>query len=330
MTAAPSSTTASESARRVFMILSPHSLPYARGCVRSLFANSAETLDLCFMTDSPDDRRILHEALAATPNPAGHRFVVVDDNDAEQRSRELWGDFPNLQAFRRGHPCWRKITDPLLFTRDREEIVILDPDLYFPNRFTFEPTPFTGVLLMWQHPDCMLPPQTVRGALHAGIPLARHVDIGVGAWRGGTDLGWLDWLIGRLGGSALPRIPHVESLVWSALARRLGGGYLDPGLWHCWRRSQLKRILLKGRVPGVTILRVEAFARMKCFHAGGEAKWWLEDAARAGLFTAGRGLTEPSPVIPFVALTTRRFEAVQMLKRTLAKTGYYVIFGATP
>ncbi len=63
-------------------------------------------------------------------------------------------------------------------------MVLLDPDLYFPNTFRFEPTPEQGILLMWQRPNCLLPHKTVRAAMDAGIPLARHVDIGVAQWRG--------------------------------------------------------------------------------------------------------------------------------------------------
>src|SRR5271170_3825359 len=147
--------------RRLFMILSPRSLPYARKCVESLFVKATEHLEVCFMTDSAADKVELTDEIGSLPNPNGHCWRVVDDSEVEVRSNEKWASFPNLRNFRRGHPCWRKVTDPLLFSRDDEEMVILDPDLYFPNRFAFEPTPATGVLLMWQQPNCMLPAVTV-------------------------------------------------------------------------------------------------------------------------------------------------------------------------
>ena len=161
-------------------------------------------------------------------------------------------------------------------------MVLLDPDLYFPNRFAFEPTPAQGLRLMWQQPNCLLPSTVVRTALTAGIPLARHVDIGVAHWRRSEDLAeleWLDRLLGKLGGTSLPHVPHVEAIIWAAMAMRFGGGYLDPSKWVCWRRTQRKRILRKLGADGQRLLRSEPLSEMKCFHAGGEAKSWLPDMA---------------------------------------------------
>jgi hypothetical protein len=312
--------------RSLFMILSPRSLSYATKCVESLFAKAAEHLEICFMTDSAADKGELTDLIGSLPNSAGHRWRVVDASDAEVRANEQWASLPNLRTFRRGHPCWRKVTDPLLFSGADEEMVILDPDLYFPNRFTFEPTPKAGVRLMWQQPNCMLPPSTVYTALSASIALARHVDIGVAQWRANQDLEWFDWMIGKLGGVELPRVMHVESVVWSALAMRLGGGHLDPERWRCWRRTQLARILLKAGVSGVNVLRGQPFSQMKCFHAGGEAKWWLADAQRAGLMDQSRELLDESRVLPFVELTRLRFDAEQSVKVLLQKLGYYRVF----
>jgi hypothetical protein len=308
------------------MILSPRSLSYATKCVESLFANAVENLEICFMTDSAEDKDALADVIGTLSNPKGHSWQVLDDSEAEVRASEQWASLPNLRTFRRGHPCWRKVTDPLLFSSNSEEMVILDPDLYFPNRFTFEPTPKTGVRLMWQHPNCMLPSSTVRAALSASIALARHVDIGVAQWNGNQDLEWFDWMIGKLGGAALPRIMHVESIVWSALAMHLGGGHLDPEKWHCWRRTQFARVLLKAGVRGVNLLRLEPFSRMKCFHAGGEAKWWLADAQKAGLLDQSGELLKESQVLPFVELTRLRFDSEQSVKGLLRHLGYYRVF----
>jgi hypothetical protein len=316
-----------ERSRNLFMILSPRSLPYAEKCVSSLFANSVERLNIRFLTDSDQDKHTLEDTIGQISNPYKQPWSVFSDEDVEQLSLAQWKPFPDLQSFRRGHPCWRKVTDPLLFTEDGTEMIILDPDLYFPNRFTFEPTPESGVLLMWQQPNCMLPPQTVRIAMDSAIRLARHVDIGVAQWRAGHDLGWFDWLLGTLGGRDIPRVMHVESIVWSALLMRFGGGHLDPRRWHCWRRNQLKRIALKLGASGVAILRAEKFKRMKCFHAGGEAKWWIGDAQRAGFLDPSSNLLEPSPIRRPVELTRRRFEAEQKAKDLLRRMGYYNLFG---
>jgi hypothetical protein len=312
--------------RRLFMILSPRSLAYATKCVESLLANAVEPLEIWFMTDSATDKLELIAAIEALDNPNRHCWRVADESELEAQAEEKWERFPNLRSFRRGHPCWRKVTDPLLVSRDGEEMVILDPDLLFPNRFVFEPTPASGIRLMWQQPNCMLPATTVQAALDASIALARHVDIGVAQWRAGQDMEWFDWLIGKLGGAELPRIMHVESIVWSALAMRLGGGHLDPEKWRCWRRTQLKRILLKLGMSGVRILRNEPFNRVKCFHAGGEAKWWLADAQRVGLMDRPGELLETSEVRPFVEFTRQRFDAEQRAKSLLRSVGYYRLF----
>ncbi len=315
-----------QQSRRLFMILSPRSLPYATKCVESLLSKASEHLEICFMTDSTADKDALIDMIGSLPNPNRHYWRVVDDSEAERRASEEWASLPNLRTFRRGHPCWRKVTDPILFSRNQEEMIVLDPDLYFPNRFVFEPTPASGIRLMWQRPNCMLPSETVQAALDASIALARHVDIGVAQWRAGQDLQWFDWLIAKLGGAELPRIMHVESIVWSALGMRLGGGHLDPGKWRCWRRTQRKRVMLKAGVSGVNILRSEPFQQIKCFHAGGEAKWWLADAQQAGLLDQSGELFEVSPVRPFVQLTRPRFNVEQGAKGLLRRLGYYRVF----
>src|SRR6202043_1626974 len=130
----------------------------------------------------------------------------------------------------------------------------------------------------WELPSCLLAADVVNNAMSAGIALAHHTDIGVAQWKMPVDLAWLDWLLGKLGSPNLPHSMHVESIVWAALAMRMGGGYLDPAKWVCWHRTQYKRVLVKLGVPGVSILKQEPFAEMKCFHAGGEAKWWLPSA----------------------------------------------------
>jgi hypothetical protein len=307
------------------MVLSPRSLGYARDALESLFCNSVEALQLRLITDSEQDKQELINTLDAI-DLRGHQCTVYSENDLAEREETLFAGRDSLRAFRRGHPCWRKITDPLLLCSPGEELVLLDPDLYFPNRFQFEPTPVTGLLLMWQQPNCLFPPEVVKTAIGDGIRLAHHVDIGVAHWRASADLDWLDWLIGRLGGTKLPRIMHVEAIVWAALAMRVGGGYLDPEYWKCWRRSPARRVMTKLGVSGQYILESEPWAGLKCFHAGGEAKWWLHKARETGLLDGQSTLLQLGHVLPFEELTPAQYAREQAFKRMLHAMGYYQIF----
>jgi hypothetical protein len=309
------------------MVLSPRSLSYAKDALESLFGNSAESVHLRLITDSGRDKEELTEAMEAIKAKT-HRWTVYSEQDLAEREEALFARHDHLRAFRRGHPCWRKITDPLLVSDSGEELVLLDPDLYFPNRFQFEPTPENGLLLMWQQPNCLFPPDVVKTAISHDIRLAHHVDIGVAHWRASADLDWLDWLVARLGGTKLPRIMHVEAIVWAALAMRVGGGHLDPEYWKCWRRSPAKRVMTKLGVSGQRILESEAWGGLKCFHAGGEAKWWLHKARESGLLDGGAVLRQPGRVIPFEELTPNKYAREQAFKRMLQAMGYYQIFKA--
>jgi hypothetical protein len=293
--------------------------------LESLFRNSLEAIHLRLITDSKSDKEELSEAAEALDS-GRHQWTVYSENDLAEREDVLFAGYENLHFFRRGHPCWRKITDPLLLGDPEEELVLLDPDLYFPNQFQFEPTPKSGLLLMWQRPNCLFPPEVVKTAINSGIRLAHHVDIGVAHWRASADLAWLDWLIGKLGGSQLPRHMHVEAVVWAALAMRVGGGHLDPGYWKCWRRSPAKRVMTKLGASGLQILKTEPWTGMKCFHAGGEAKWWLHAARETGLLDGGAALSLPGRVLPFVELTPEYYAREQAFKRVLQALGYYQIF----
>lgn len=321
----------SASPRNLYMILSPRSLSYAEMALRSLLQNSDEPLNLHLITDTSEDKQTLLCTMAGLSS-ARHQYQVFSEAELSDAEASIFARLPNLRAFRHGHPCWRKITDPLLLSNPGEELVLLDPDLYFPNRFRFEPTPASGLLLMWQKPNCLLPPEIVRQAITSNIPLARHVDIGVSHWRLSEDRGeldWIDWLIGKLGGATLPNVMHIEAIVWSAIAMRFGGGYLNPERWVCWHRTQGKRLRRKLGVSGSSILASEPWSQMKCFHAGGEAKWWLKHAEHTGVIQNGSIQLEPSNNLPFVELTSRHYEREQSAKRLIAGLGYYRVFGAS-
>jgi hypothetical protein len=317
-----------QAARRVFMVLSPRSLGYARYALESLFRNAAERIHLHLITDSAQDKAVLTEELALRQQTAHHLWTIYSEGDLADADAVQFHGFSNLQRFRKGHPCWRKITDPILLSSPAQEMVLLDPDIYFPNRFLFESTPPEGLLLMWQRPTCLYPPETVRTAMAASIRLAHHVDIGVAHLRAPVDLDWLDWLIGRLN-CFHRREMHIEAIVWAALAMRIGGGYLDPHYWHCWRRSQQARVLGKLGVSGPTLLRSEPFSSIKCFHAGGPAKSWLAEAKLKGVLDTGKTVTNPGRIRPFVEITPKSYEREQRIKELLATLGYYSLFSTT-
>jgi hypothetical protein len=316
--------------RRIFMVLSPRSLSYARLALRSLYRNCDEKFKIHLITDSEEDKQLLStelEQMFDDPIKAEKTWSVNSAADLDDQERDKFGQYRHIRNFRLGHPCWRKITDPILLSEKSDEMIVLDPDIYFPNRFRFEPTPPVGVYLMWQRPSCLLPPEVVEAAMQARIPLAHHTDIGVAQWRLPIALDWLDWLIGRLGSSQLPRNMHVESIIWAALAMQLGGGYLDREQWLCWHRSQYKRLCLRFGVEGVRILSQENFSAVKCFHAGGQAKWWLEDAERRGAFEGSARITSSNGFRPFVELTPSNYRTLQNGKKLLRRIGYYSVFG---
>jgi len=316
-------TTSQPKQRKVYCVLSARSLPYAVNALESLTANSLEDLDITLITDGDSDKIALTDAMTRLAIPARHAWRVCAQAEADQRAESVLAPYPNIAAFRFGHPCWRKITDPMLFASPGEEMIILDPDLYFPNRFRFEPTPASGLLLMYQPPSCLLPHEVVVRAFDEGVRLAHHTDIGVAQARNGFDLAWLDDLIQRLGGKTLPRSMHVESIVWAAMAMREGGGYLDPEHWHCWRNSQWKRLALKLGISGRSILRSEQFSTMKCFHGGGIAKWWVPDAVKAGDLPIPREVTTAVSAKPYEELTRQAYDSMQRLKGLARRLGYY-------
>ena len=315
-------------ARKLYCVLSPRSLPYARYAFGSLLAHCQEPIDLTLITDGEADKDAIVAGLAGLEPRADQSWRVASKSEADERAAAFYAGHPLIQAFREGHPCWRKITDPLLFAQPGEEMIILDPDLYFPNRFAFEPTPQTGLALMWQKPHCLLPHEVVVAAYEARIPLAHHVDIGVAQWRNSIDLDWLGRLIGKLGGARLPRKMHVEAIVWAALAMHMGGGYLDPQRWSCWRNAQWKRVARKLGIPGTAILGAEDFKSMKCFHGGGIAKWWSPGRVEAARFSPPQVIVEPSPLRPFVPLAREAYEAGQWRKDLARRLGYYRLLPA--
>lgn len=313
--------------RDVYCVLSAKALPYAYLALKSLTEHCDDNMRLRLITDGADDKTELLAALATMDVPVRHLVSVHAQQELDGLAEVRFEGLPALRQFRFGHPCWRKITDPLLFAQPGDEIIILDPDLYFPNHFRFEATPSHGILLMWQPPSCLLPHETVMRAYEADIALAHHVDIGVAHVRNTFDLAWLDWLVATLGGQQLPRAMHVEAIVWAAMAMKEGGGYLDPAFWHCWRNAHWKRLSVKLGVAGERLLNVEPFGQIKCFHGGGAAKWWIPGYERQGRMPTPRVLDAAGTVRPFEPLTRDEYLASQRLRRVARAMGYYKLVG---
>jgi len=317
-----------ERPRKIYVVMGARSLPYATACVGSLLRNAAERLDVAVLTDSADDAAAIEAAFRPLARDTRHALVVRDQADADRRAATQYHHYPAIQAFRHGHPCWRKITDPALYAADGEEAVILDPDVYFPNRFTFERTPATGFLLMWQRPNCLLPEDLVRQAYDRGVAMADHTDIGVCQFRAPLPLAALETLLGTIDTAAHARSMHVESIVWAALAEQFGGGYLNPDAWHCFANGVTGRLARRLGQGGVAALQALPLAGMKALHAGGIAKHWLAEAEAAGLFAHPRPLTATTAARPFIDYPRAKFEAKMRNRRIARRVGLYKVLGA--
>ena len=73
--------------RKLYIVLSARSLPYARACLGSLLRNAVETLDVTLITDGPDDKDALQEAMAAIDAGGRHAWRVCDKAEADQIGR---------------------------------------------------------------------------------------------------------------------------------------------------------------------------------------------------------------------------------------------------
>jgi hypothetical protein len=308
--------------------LGASSLPYGSLCIRSLAENLEGDEPIHLLTDSLGDQVRLQQAFADLT-----RIKV-------QVSDELWEDHSNLmrgyaglEKLRRGHPCWRKLTDPMLLARPGDDVVVVDPDVYFPRRFSFEKWDDEALRLMWQKPNCLLPFSVVQRAFAMGIAMADHVDIGVAQYRSPLDLEWLNWLVESLGET--PRVMHVEAILWACLAMRMGGGYLNSDRWYCWANTQWKRVLKKAGATPARMLSAEDFRSCLAFHAGGTAKTWLAAPGAEELLKHLAGLpggrtVGAATVRPFVPFTKEKFEWLRKRARLLEMMGYYKLAGGSP
>jgi hypothetical protein len=317
-----------ETARRdVYCVLSARSLSYAGACLASLARNAIEPLSITLITDEAEDKAALEDAVALFTDRERHHWRIMTKADVDNIADTALAAFPHVKAFRDGHPCWRKITDPALVAKAGQEVIILDPDVYFPNAFTFEPTQNEGLYLMWQRPNCLLPEETVRTAFNQGFQMADHTDIGVAQFRQSLDWGHLDRFIEKLGGTDLPWSMHVESIVWAELALSMGGGHLNPVAWRCFDNSVLTRLKVKLGVTGSAIFGSLDLGQMKCLHAGGVAKNWIPEAEAQGILNPGNRLDTPSPPIAYHLFPHAKFERKFRLRRWVWRLGLYRLIG---
>lgn len=308
--------------------LSSYSLPYGSMCIRSLADNLQGDDAINLLTDSRGDQEQLQQAFDGSSRIKIH----VSDELWEGSCNPMRG-YAGLEKLRNGHPCWRKLTDPMLLAREGDEVVVLDPDVYFPRPFSFEKVGDETLRLMWQKPNCLLPFSVVEAAFAKGIALADHVDIGIAQYRSPLDLEWLNWVVESLG--EMPPVMHVEAILWSCLAMRMGGGYLDSVRWHCWANKQWKRLWQKAGATPIQMLRAEDFRSCYAFHAGGTAKLWLaapgakEALQRFSGLPNGNALRRTS-LRPFVPFKRDKFDWLVKRGRILGATGYYRLVGGKP
>ncbi|MFZ6765171.1 hypothetical protein [Pseudoroseomonas sp. WGS1072] len=296
---------------QICMVAGANAISYAEHAIESLFRNCAQDFSFALITDKLADK-VAYETVLSRLAPRGP-IQVVDEDYCDRMASEFFKNHPNVQRFRKGHPCWRKITDPSLIAPPGADIIVLDPDIYFPNRFLFEATRPGQLLLMRQQRHCLLPDHVVQTAFRMKLSLAHHTDIGV-AQHTALPWDWIDQVIVQLGGEGLPRVPHIESILWAAIAMKIGGGYLDSKKWSCWERTAVKRLLMIAGIQGALMLRLEKINAMKCFHASSGAKDWLVEGYRRGLLQGNMQQLEPSPVEPYIELTQQAYQKGERLK----------------
>jgi hypothetical protein len=313
---------------QIAISLGASSLPYGSLCIRSLAENLDGDEAIHLLTDSVGDQLRLQQAFADLT-----RIKVLVSDELWEADSNPMRKYAGLRKLRNGHPCWRKLTDPMLLAREGDDVVIVDPDVYFPRRFSFDRVGDGTLRLMWQKPNCLLPFSVVQTAFVKGIAMADHVDIGVAQYRSPLDLEWLNWLVESLGET--PRVMHVEAILWSCLAMQMGGGYLNSDRWHCWANTQWKRVLKKAGAAPARMLSAEDFRSCLAFHAGGTAKTWLAAPGAKELLEHLAGLPDGKPlgaatVRPFVPFTKEKFEWLRKRARILEVMGYYKLAGGSP
>ena len=74
--------------RKVYMVLSPRALSYARDALESLFRNSTETLHLSLITDEEQDKAQLSEAMDGIASSA-HVWQVYSETELTEDRKSV-------------------------------------------------------------------------------------------------------------------------------------------------------------------------------------------------------------------------------------------------
>jgi hypothetical protein len=287
-----------------------------------------EPVHLTLVTDAQTDRDALQRAFGERQTNQHAPITIVTKSEIDEIAHNRLSRYSNVTAFREGHPCWRKITDAAILAEVGDtETILVDPDVYFPNYFTFEPSPEVGIYLMWQRTNCLHPPEIVRKAFDLGVPLADHTDIGVCQFDGTLDWEWIDWFVGKIGGINLPRSMHVESIVWAALAMRAGGGHLCPQTWRCWSHGIWTRLKIRANFSAATLLRRLDLSSCKCLHAGGRVKWALQAAFGNGGSQPAVRLEQPTTIASFREYRRGAHQRKIAIRAAARALGAYRILG---
>jgi hypothetical protein len=88
--------------RRIFMVLSPRSLSYARLALRSLYRNCYENFKIHLITDSEEDKRILADELEQIfddPIKAENTWTVNSASDLDDQELDKLGKYDHIRNF---------------------------------------------------------------------------------------------------------------------------------------------------------------------------------------------------------------------------------------
>ena len=290
----------------VVCVASARSLSYASVCLESLLQRCLDTVRLVLIVDDSADRDAFHAAADAWRYPKRHAIEFRLVTETGIGSGDPLGKYPHVRSLQQGHPCWRKNVDPFLVS-DREEVVIIDPDVYFLRTFRFPISSEHAIRLMWQRPNCLHPPAAVDDAFASGASLADHTDIGVAIVSKQIDWEWLDWFLSHLSLQQYRSYMHIESIVWAALAMRHGGGYLDPARWVCYQHNWSAKI--RTRLGGNFHFQMPQLDLAVALHAGGVAKHVFLDVIRQQRLGPGNELLNPADeyCMPFEAFTATKW-----------------------
>ena len=84
--------------RPIYLLLSSRMLSYAGPCLESLFRNCLDSLSVSLLTDDPEDKAALTNALGAMAIDSRHTWAVYDRADCDARAVEQFCAVPERLA----------------------------------------------------------------------------------------------------------------------------------------------------------------------------------------------------------------------------------------